>query len=344
MAATCGTGLSFCGDGTCKESCEGIANACQCGDDTIKYYPCAANQLVNISHFDPINQVVQTQNTCASNGNYSSLNIGTWGTFDKAHIWLSCPVVDPYFTWKEPMWLAVWSLMAAEAAILLLWAIYKSLCEVRFHRATSVLLNNSSSLKTVDVNSQIDESECKVDMAIKTSDEKNHHKSAPVASTITTDSLRESEKLHFRGFQTDYFGLLAFCSVVITTLLFFVFLGCLVGDYCKLPWYDEPLFSSANFFLCIVDGTMGPSFGVFLSSDLSSKIFCAVWHISAAWFCGIMFTRKTIRNYFRIESYPHKCPYIQVERKQDELIFLADDNKWISKLREIEKRVTERLR
>jgi len=82
---------------------------------------------------------------------------------------------------------------------------------------------------------------------------------------------------------------------------------------------------------------------VFLSGDVSSKTFTAVWHIAAAWFCVMMFTKKTIRNYFRIESYPHKCPYVQVERKQDELIFLADGSKWISKLRVIEGRVTERL-
>ncbi|RCH94500.1 hypothetical protein CU098_004274, partial [Rhizopus stolonifer] len=119
-----------------------------------------------------------------------------------------------------------------------------------------------------------------------------------------------------------YFGIFGFGSVVITTLLFFVFLGIIVGDYY---------------------GTMGGVYAVFLSGDLSSKIFCAVWHIAAAWFCLIMLKKKTIRNYFRIESYPHKCPYVQIERKQDELIFLADGSKWISKLRDIEQRVIKRL-
>lgn len=57
----------------------------------------------------------------------------------------------------------------------------------------------------------------------------------------------------------------------------------------------------------------------------------------------MMFTKKTIRNYFRIESYPHKAPYVQVERRQEPLIFLADGTKWLSKLREIEDRVTKRL-
>lgn len=94
----------------------------------------------------------------------------------------------------------------------------------------------------------------------------------------------------------------------------------------------------------MVDATLGGvQFQVFLSGDLSSKIFCAVWHICAAWFCMVMITKRTIRNYFRIESYAHKCPYIQVERKEDELIFLADGSKWISKLRQAEQRVTKRF-
>lgn len=93
-----------------------------------------------------------------------------------------------------------------------------------------------------------------------------------------------------------------------------------------------------------IDGTLtGVPLQVFISSDVSSKVFAAVWHIAAAWFCLIMATKKTIRNYFRIESYPHKCPYVQVERKQDELIFLADGSNWISKLRAIEQSVTKRL-
>lgn len=94
----------------------------------------------------------------------------------------------------------------------------------------------------------------------------------------------------------------------------------------------------------MIDATLGDeAFAVFLTSDLSSKIFSAVWHISAAWFCIMMVNKKTIRNYFRIEYYAHKCPYVQVERKQDELIFLADGSKWISKLRQVEQRVTKRF-
>ncbi|KAL0142124.1 hypothetical protein V8B55DRAFT_1495122 [Mucor lusitanicus] len=342
LAATCPTGLTFCGDGTCKASCADIANACQCGDETVQYFPCAAGQLVNISHFDPINQVVQIQNTCAASANISGANIGAWGDFNTSSLWLSCPVIEPSFTYTEPMWIAVWALMGAEAAILALWAIYKWLREAKYHRAVSSHLKSASSNtaanaanstshqeQAIRVNSQIDEAEYKLDVAKKDNekaasynDEKSEGKYTN--STVESDSIKESEKLKFRGFLNDYFGMFGFASCVITTLLFFVF------------W--------AVWLVIIVNGTLGDgALTVFLSGDVSSKTFTAVWHIAAAWFCLMMFTKKTIRNYFRIESYPHKCPYVQVERKQDELIFLADGSKWISKLRVIEGRVTERL-
>lgn len=87
----------------------------------------------------------------------------------------------------------------------------------------------------------------------------------------------------------------------------------------------------------------GVELDIFISSDVSSKVFAAVWHISAAWFCIMIFAKKTIRNYFRIESYPHKSPYVQIERRQEGQIFLTDNSKWLAKLREIEDRVTKRL-
>lgn len=93
-----------------------------------------------------------------------------------------------------------------------------------------------------------------------------------------------------------------------------------------------------------IDGTLnGVPLSVFISSDVSSKTFAAVWHIAAAWWSVMLFSKKTIRNYFRIESYPHKCPYVQVERKEEELIFLDDGSKMIARFREIEQRVIRRL-
>lgn len=248
LAATCPTGLSFCLDGTCQASCEGIVNACQCdGNDNgaaVDYLPCAAGQLVNITHFDPANQIVQTQRECAANANTDNSVIGFWGDFNTSSLWLTCPLIEPDFTYTEPMWISVWVLMGVQAVILVLWMVYKKAREAKFHRAVAAhnkqMAANTADITTsthkpIMINSQLDESECKTNMAEKEDlDEKPKEKFDKSADTsISSESIQESEKLKFRGFLRDYFGLFAFGSVVITTLLFFVFLGCIVGDYCK---------------------------------------------------------------------------------------------------------------
>jgi hypothetical protein len=65
--------------------------------------------------------------------------------------------------------------------------------------------------------------------------EKSSTKVTDAPSDITSDSatLDDSEKLRFRGFRNNILGSIGFLSCIIITLLFLVFLGCIVGDYCK---------------------------------------------------------------------------------------------------------------
>ncbi|KAI8148399.1 hypothetical protein BJV82DRAFT_592002 [Fennellomyces sp. T-0311] len=307
LAPSCPAGQSFCLDGTCQESCEGIANACLCDDEVIgqayaSYVPCMAGQLTNIEHFDGDRAAELTLEQCGSD---VSLNItaGVWGVdVDQPLIWAECPLVEPTFTYREPMWLAVWALMAVEAGLLVLWHLYKTGREFAFHK----------SMKSAAV------TEAPIDEKLK-ADEKGVS-----AADSDTSSLQDSERLRFRGFNVDYFGLFVFGSVVIVTLLFLVFLGCIVSDY-----YGD---------------LGGAEFAIFLTSDLSSKIFCVVWHIAAAWFAIVLLLRKRLVNYFRIESYAHTSSYVQVERRQEELVFLDDGNKWIAKLRKFEDLAVKRLK
>ncbi|KAL0095736.1 hypothetical protein F4703DRAFT_1729042 [Phycomyces blakesleeanus] len=321
LAPSCPDNLLFCNDGTCKPSCDTIPNLCLCDNASVlsNYVPCAAGQRINITHFDPQNQVNQTQNLCAAASGLE--NTASWGSFDGTPVWRQCPVVpDPTFTFREPMWIAIWSLTGFEALLLALWHVYKSIREARFYRD----VKNTRSPKLIIPQDGINEKEETLTenvSPLKTQIHTNTTMSIDDESQSTSTS--ESQNIVFRGFRNDYFGLLGFGSVVVTTLLFMVFLGCLVGDYY---------------------GTLGgEALSVFLSSDSSSKIFCAVWHISAAWFCIVMLKRRTIRNYFRIESYVYDSPVIQVERRQDEIVFLSNGDTWISKIGILEQRVSKRL-
>ena len=171
-----------------------------------------AGQLTNVEHFDGNRADEQTMAQC---GVDASLNTtaGVWGVdVNQALIWAQCPLVEPTFTYREPMWLAVWALMAVETGLLILWHLYKTGREFAFHKS----MRSAAAV-----------AEAPIDEKIKT-DEKSMN-----AADSETSSLEDSERLRFRGFNIDYFGLFSFGSVVVTTLLFLVFLGCVVSDYCK---------------------------------------------------------------------------------------------------------------
>ncbi|KAI9270803.1 hypothetical protein BDA99DRAFT_460449 [Phascolomyces articulosus] len=339
LAPTCPQGQSFCLDGTCQESCGAdISNACLCNGEEIgasytNYVPCMAGQLVNITHFNGEIAEQQTRDTCATAAGLSTANassIGIWGVDTSTPIvWTECPLLpNPTFTFREPMWIAVWSLMGAQAGLLILWHLYKTGREFAFHKsmqqaaAAGILHADKSAvnekLKSV---SSLSEKE-----AEGTLDENNkgEGQGAVIRSVDSdTSSLQDSERLRFRGFNVDYIGLFVFGSVVATTLLFLVFLGCIVSDY-----YGD---------------LGGAPFAIFLESELSSKIFCAVWHIAATWFACVLLFRKRLLNYFRIETYAHTSQYVQVERRQEEQVFLDDGNKLIAKLRYYEQLAVKRL-
>ncbi|KAI8099031.1 uncharacterized protein BX664DRAFT_320215 [Halteromyces radiatus] len=333
LAPTCPTGQQFCGDGTCQSTCKGIDNMCSCGDTTLptNYVPCAAGQQVNITHFDPRNAETQTQQVCAASVNVTQASI--YPVYNQSSVWVTCPAVVPYFTWREPMWIAIWTYVALQAFILITWHLYKTTREYPFHRefaaataaatattTTTSALASSASLPFSGNKNNVVNEKAVINGAIV--DEKKNKMVSDTSSEAS--SLRDSERLRFRGFKNDYFGWFALGSVVITTLLFIVFLACIVSDnYGNLAG--------------------GVELYVFLTGDLSSQIYCVVWHVSGAWFAVLLMTQQRLRNYFRIESYAHTCPYIQVERKQDPLIFLDDGSKWLAKFREIEAKFVQRF-
>lgn len=213
----CSSGLKFCGDGTCQISCDNIPNACLCNGDDNGYKPCAAGQKVNITHYNPQEKDSQIQSTCAKDANIVN-PIGVWGVFDSSQVWLECPTVVAGFTFREPMWIAVWSLSAFEALLLVSWHLYKKARESWIHRKAETFSSYTVDEK-ISMTGDAEDTEAKERLGTPSSSE--------------TSTLEDSEQLQFKGFHRDFFGIFAFGSVVVTTLLFMVFLGCLVSDYCK---------------------------------------------------------------------------------------------------------------
>lgn len=267
LAPSCPSGQEFCLDGTCHASCDSasINNVCLCNDPSsapANLVPCAATQMINITHYNPRQKELQTRQLCAANANIpnASSTIGIWGFPNgstSSFVWAECPAAPPAeFTFREPMWIAVWTITVLEAFILISWRVYKYAREFKFHKAQSTantftassvssdsaVINEKIAAPTagLDANGNIQSMEKQLaSTEITATTEEivtNNNKGTASESTSETASLKDSERLRFRGFKRDYFGLLGLASIIITTLLFMVFLGCLVGDYCKFTY------------------------------------------------------------------------------------------------------------
>lgn len=71
--------------------------------------------------------------TCAAAAQVNMSAVGTWGNASTPtnQVWLECPIVpDPTFTWKEPLWIAVWTIMCFEAVLLGSWHLFKYFMEL----------------------------------------------------------------------------------------------------------------------------------------------------------------------------------------------------------------------
>ncbi|KAK9762721.1 hypothetical protein K7432_011280 [Basidiobolus ranarum] len=127
-------------------------------------------------------------------------------------------------------------------------------------------------------------------------------------------SHHESEELDFQGFTNNIFGTFVMTYAYTIGIGWLILLGIIVADY----------YGAVN----------GVAYGIFLTSDLSSKIFCAFWHVTTVWLIVLYLYSSSIRNYFRIQSLNEKGEYIQIKKKKDAVILLDDNSLLLRKLRQ----------
>ncbi|KAK9694308.1 hypothetical protein K7432_013467 [Basidiobolus ranarum] len=130
----------------------------------------------------------------------------------------------------------------------------------------------------------------------------------------------ELEELDFQGFNNNIFGTFVMIYAYVIAVGWLVILGIIVADY----------YGAVN----------GVAYGVFLTSDLSSNIFCAYWHVAALWLVVLYLFSPTIRNYFRIQSLVKDGGFIQVKKKKDPVILLDDNSLLLRRLRQGEELFT----
>lgn len=193
---TCPTGYQFCVDGTCQKYCSPSKNLCSCGGVT-DYVPCDVDLSVTVNFFNASTKAQQVQSACAVTLNLDTGIPSVPGDGIDMY-WSTCPApVLQNFTYREPMWITVFSLIGFEFVLLVLWSVYKCLLEKNVERLPAR--------------------------------EFEHGDTKP--SPKGPKGPKGDTGFSIRGYRTDYFGCLTGLTVMGFSVGWVVYLGIITGDY-----------------------------------------------------------------------------------------------------------------
>ncbi|KAJ1976192.1 hypothetical protein H4R35_002806 [Dimargaris xerosporica] len=311
LRPNCPSDQQLCGDGACHRSCQGIKNGCNCGGETYPFgpalVPCKAVDPVDIPYFNPDNKTAQTNTACAESVDLDPTLYGAWGDAENDRgIWASCPIkgVPHSYTFGEPMWIAIWSILGAEAFLLISWLLFKLSYEKAFRRP---LADDFSS----GVGSP----------KRRASDEKG---SSPGLKAVHVDTEEGLDDFTMKGFKNSLYGTLGFYSVLAMCVGWIVFLAVLTSDY-----YGK---------------VTGEEFGIAKGdSALSGKLFIVVWYFTVVWLLANNIFRSRVRNFFRLQCLPQDGHVVQVEKKMEHTLLLDDNSRLLDLVQLIESRLRRYL-
>ncbi|KAI9295343.1 hypothetical protein K502DRAFT_324376 [Neoconidiobolus thromboides FSU 785] len=196
----CADGQVPCGDGACHSSCDGIKNICSCLDDSTDHVPCSSKPvMVDIDAFDPSIKNKMLANNCGDKLNTATdLNNWSSGINDEKY-WAACPPApSPQFTFTEPMWISVFSILGSEILLILIWAAYKRIREGKVQHMYAV------------------------DTSPIEADEKKG---------AENNSELEDEPFPIKGFVNDFFGTFMLYSFLFISVGWIVYLAVITADY-----------------------------------------------------------------------------------------------------------------
>ncbi|KAI8871686.1 hypothetical protein GQ42DRAFT_161851 [Ramicandelaber brevisporus] len=335
LKPSCPSGQSLCGDGTCQKSCDGILNACACGmadaDLGTVFSPCMAAPRANITHFNTSIAATQTMEACSTLVGLTS-TAPAWdaaqGKTDAVRsAWLSCPIPpDPTFTYREPMFISLYSIVFGEIALLAAWLFYKRAAESGIRAANAAALGGVATgpLAKATAAAAISAAAAAATANAgneKASDPLKGHKNDGTSSSVNSGDSNQADEFLVRGFINNLIGTTLFYSVYVIAAGWLILIAIIIADY--------------------YGAVTGVQFGVFLTNDLNSKVFCVVWHFTVVWLVTVNVTRARLRNFFRIEVAKHAGSYVQIERPADVVIMMESSSRVVRAVRHIEDRVSK---
>ncbi|ORZ26131.1 hypothetical protein BCR42DRAFT_364782 [Absidia repens] len=297
----------YCMDGQCHDgpTCPtSLVPSCSCNvkDDennnsgnSKAVYPCLPHR-VDITQFVAQNKSSLISSHCEQSILSLSTSIKTitpWHdgipTADMP-MWGQCPVVAlPALSFTEPVFLILYSFYGSCVFVLLSWSFYKSIRE------------KAIKSKYMETNIQRDEST--LDEKSWTKELKSHSNSFSV-NDDDGDAIEE-ESMTIKAYKRDPLGNMVTIIFLAQTL---GHVGCMImmtKDY----YSDFALFNGY--------------------AMIQSATFIGMWYIFFFWFAVLTLFRSRLLNFFRIQCPYGQGHYLQIEKKQEAVIFLQDQSNFL---------------
>ncbi|OLY83043.1 putative cation-transporting ATPase 13A4 [Smittium mucronatum] len=309
---SCPPNTQLCIDGSCSQVCANdLINPCLCG---YRSPPSQSLSLISCRTFEDIkatydrNNDVAILDTCYSHFNLTG-SYSIWGD------WSSQNDVDAYwtgsfcptqpmakYTYREPLWIGLFSVFSAQAFIIILWYFYKLYNEFDIKKLRKNTLANSTGDHFSDFK---DSSKDKSDVNLSSGNDQKDREKPKDMNKILSEPPSNDTELNIRGYDNSNFGTFCFSTVMFTSIGWFILMTVFVFDYY---------------------GVVGAAADLaFNDGALLNKTFIFIWCFAAAWMFTIRTFMHRIRNFFRIENFASKSQYIQIEYKH-ETINLSNEN------------------
>ncbi|KAJ2548842.1 hypothetical protein EV175_004672, partial [Coemansia sp. RSA 1933] len=337
--ANCPDSQQLCHDGQCHDECTDEINSnnpCFCGWKT-KNIPSAASTLIpcpllsnvtiaKLYHWEEKTQVLDA---CIAEANISNpSDFGIWkdnwprhGTSGSGYVgvWAECPDKEPQamYTFREPMWIAVFTVLFGYIALLGIWYAFKLTMEFFGRRGSSsgVLGERAGrppSLSSNGGNSGAGEGKAMPVVASGVGEkEAKAAGSGEVApsedGTENTNDLLGSD-IRINGFKNNVFGTVMSFLLLMLAMVWFCFLIVISADY-----YGS------------MPGTPKGGTCIYSYDDctLNTQTFIVMWCLFVFLVVTVTVTRNHLRNFFRIKTLPHAGSYVCVEHKIEPEIMLS---------------------
>ncbi|KAJ2711028.1 hypothetical protein H4R19_003449, partial [Coemansia spiralis] len=324
---SCPDGQSLCHDGRCHDECTAEINSdnpCTCGWKS-KHVPSAALALVpcplldnaTIGEMYQWKKTEQVRDACSAKANIANQrDFGTWGESWPRHgtsgsgvhgVWADCPKQpQEMYTFREPMWIAVFTVVFGYIALLGAWFAFKTVSEMLIRRRWDPLAMAAAA------GSDKGASE-KDNLAVAAPRSPAGSDTKGAAVTAGANDL-VGDDICLSGFRSNIFGTAMTWLLLLLGMAWLCFIFVLTADY----------YGSAP-------GTPAGKSAIYSHNDatLAAQTFITMWCLFVFLTVTVNATRFRLRNFFRIKTLPQDGDFVCVEHRIEHEIMLAGQKNYL---------------